>query len=179
LQEQALRRIDSLRREKHQARFLLLARKSTLAEQLETAAIGGSSETQAAEIRRAWGELPRLPGKTERALELRLDAAPTATETSLAEGRRLRDSLLLDLEIALEISSPESLAEARRARQLERLQRGFGSGQDGIQDAEALIVRWYATAATADEAQANRMEAILGRLSEWEAGGSRKGRQPR
>lgn len=179
LQERALRRIDSLRREKHQARFLLLARKSTLVEQLEAAAIAGSSETQAAEIRRAWGELPRLPGKTERALELRLDAAPTATETSLAEGRRLRDSLLLDLEIALEISSPESLAEARRARQLERLQRGFGSGQDGIQDAEALIVRWYATAATADEAQANRMEAILGRLSEWEAGGSRKGRQPR
>jgi hypothetical protein len=176
LQERVQRCVESLRREKHQGRFLQMARKSALAERLEAAAIAGNIEAEAAEVRKAWEEIPHLPGKAERVLAQRLEAAPAATGAALDQGRAARESMLLDLEIALELPSPEFLAESRRNRQLERLQRGFGSGAGKDQDFETMVAQWYATAAAPDAAQAQRIEAVVRRLAEREEAAGRKPR---
>ena len=68
--------------------------------------------------------------------------------------------MLLDLEILLALPSPEACAEARRRRQLERLQHRFGSGVRQSRDAEALLVHWYATPAAPDAALDQRMAAV-------------------
>ena len=176
LQERGQQRVESLRREKHQARFLQMARKSALAERLEAAAIAGNIGAEAAEVRKEWEEIGHLPGKAERVLAQRLEAAPAVTGAALDQGREARESMLLDLEIALELPSPESLAESRRTRQLERLQRGFGGGAGKDQDFETMVAQWYATAAAADAAQAQRIEAIVRRLAEREEAAGRKPR---
>jgi hypothetical protein len=47
-----------------------------------------------------------------KALQARLAAAPLATAAQLEKGRAERESLLLDLEVALGIPSPESVARS-------------------------------------------------------------------
>ncbi len=163
LMQQAEQRIEALRAEKHSARFDLMAQKAALAQRVESAAAGGG-ETQdlAAEVRQAWDSLDRLPGKAERALAERLAAAAAATPAALAQGRETREALLLDLEIALGLPSPEPYGEARRERQLGSLQHRFKGGEAQTQDPEDLVVRWYATAAAPDEGQEERMAGWCG-----------------
>jgi len=164
-------RIDSLRREKHQARFSVMAQKAALAERIEAAAAAGDPlETVVAEAHQSWEDLPHLPGKAERPLAERLANAPTATRERLEKGKEARDALLLDLEISLGIPSPEDWAEARRARQLERLQQHFGAGSDAESDAESMLAKWYAIPAFPDPAQEPRIQAIVARLAAAGAG---------
>ena len=165
LRRQAQERLDRLLHEKHGAHFALLAQKAALAEGVESAAAAMQPvEAVLAAAREAWNNLPRLPGKSEAPLAERLAKAPTVTASALAAGREAREALLLDLEIALGLPSPEAMAEARRRRQLEQLQNRFAADSRHAAAAEALLDRWYATAAVSDPALDQRIVAVTNRL---------------
>ena len=85
------------------------------------------------------------------------ESAPDARARGLAE----RDAMLLDLEIALELPTPDVHAAARRMRMLTRLQDRFKQGSVAPADPEALVAKWYAVAAAPDEGQAVRMAAVV------------------
>ncbi len=95
-------------------------------------------------------------------------AAPTADvpADALEKGKAERDAVLIDLEIALELATPESHAVARRARNLARLQDRFSKGITAQPEPEALVAKWYAIPAASDETQAARMAAVVARLLE-------------
>jgi exonuclease SbcC len=97
-----------------------------------------------------------MAGKTANVTDAPVDA--------LARGHAERDALLLDLEIALELPTPESHAAARRARNLVRLQDRFSKGTVAQPDPEALVAKWYAIVANPDEGQAARIAAVVERL---------------
>ena len=88
------------------------------------------------------------------------DAAPDALERGKAE----RDTLLLDLEIALDLPTPESHAAARRTRNLARLQERFSKTASAPLAPEDMVKKWYAIPAAADEGHAARMAAVVERL---------------
>ncbi|HWM41412.1 MAG TPA: hypothetical protein VNP36_03145 [Burkholderiales bacterium] len=159
----AERRVVQQKHEAHQGRFARLAARSALIERLEAAAAaGGVPEELSAEVAGAWKVLPPLGMDGEKALQARLAAAPRATAALLAKGRAERESLLLDLEVALGIPSPESAAAQRRERQLKALQERFKSRSAApAETPEATIARWYSIAASADAAQAGRVSAIV------------------
>jgi hypothetical protein len=165
LMQQAQRRMDRVLHEKHAARFALLAEKAALAESVETAAAAMQPvEPVMAAAREAWNALPRLTGKTESLLAERLANAPTVTATDLTAGRESREAMSLDLEITLGLPSPDALTEARRRRQLEHLQNRFSPDSRRAMAAEALLDRWYATAAAPDPALDRRMTAVTDKL---------------
>ena len=160
---EAERRVVQQKLETHRGRFERLAARSTLIEKLEAAATtGGLTDELAAEMALAWKALPPLGMDGEKALQARLAAAPQATAAKLERGRAERDAVLLDLEVALGIPSPESAAAQRRERQLRALQERFKSRSAApAETAEAAIARWYSIAAPADAAQAGRMTAVV------------------
>ncbi len=89
------------------------------------------------------------------------DAAPDALERGKAE----RDTLLLDLEIALDLPTPESHAAARRARNLAKLQERFSKKASSAPlEPEAMVKKWYEISAAEDASQASRMAAVVERL---------------
>jgi hypothetical protein len=163
---EAERRVVQQKHEAHRGRFARLAARSALIERLEAAAAaGGVPDELSAEVAGAWKALPPLGMDGEKALLARLTAASRATAAQLAQGRAERESLLLDLEVALGIPSPESVAAQRRERQLKALQERFKSrGAAPAETPEATVARWYSIAAPADTAQAGRMTAIVGAL---------------
>ncbi len=165
LQQQAQQRIERLRHEKHCTRFELLERKAAIAEGLEAAA-AAKVPPDLAGAKAAWDALPRLPGKSESMLAERLARAPGVKAPDLASGREVREALLLDLEIALGLPTPETCIEARRRRQLEHLQSRFGADSTNSPEAESLLLRWYATTATPDASLDRRMAAVKHRLLE-------------
>src|SRR5687767_1606910 len=157
------RRVVQQKHETHRGRFERLAERSRVIEGLEAAAAaGGVSEALAAEVAGAWAALPPLGMDGEKALQARLSAAPQVTVAQLDKGRVERESLLLDLEVALGIPSPESVAAQRRERQLKALQERFKSRSAApAETPEATVARWYSIAAPADAAQAKRMSAAV------------------
>jgi len=170
LQQQAQQLLDTLRNKKHLARFELLARRATLAERIEAAALAAEPlEAVVAEAKQAWDGLPQLPGKIENLLAQRFADASSVTHAVLASGRETREALLLDLEIALGLPSPETYAEARRKRQLERLQNRFGAAAPQSLEAETLLTQWYATAALPDAISDHRIAAVVRQLAEQTA----------
>jgi DNA repair protein SbcC/Rad50 len=157
----------ALRRDKHQARFALMAQKAALAQRVEAAAVAGApTQELVAEARQAWDALPHLPNNVDRLLADRLTQGTAATGEKLVQGQASRDAMLIDLEIAIGLPTPEALAESRRIRQLERLQNRFGGAVTQPQDPEMLVAKWYATAASADPAQELRIAAIVRKLLE-------------
>ncbi|MFA7270049.1 MAG: DUF349 domain-containing protein [Sterolibacterium sp.] len=165
--QRAEARLQSLQASKRRAPYQLMAQKMVLVEQIEGAAAQGVVvEALLQETQAAWQSLPRLPEKFEQPLTRRLAAAPGATVASLAEGRKLREEMLLDMEIALDLRSPDAHDESRRARQLQLLQQKFRKDQLPPVDLDQLIVSWHATAAVADREQQQRMARILQTLSE-------------
>ncbi|MDD5177261.1 MAG: hypothetical protein PHQ05_12655 [Sterolibacterium sp.] len=142
--------------------YELMAQKMAIAEQLESAAVSGISlENLILEAQATWRNLPRLPGKFEQALARRLADAPGAKAATLAEGLQVREGLLLDLEIALGLDSPDTQDASRRARHLELLQQRFRKSSSTEVDLDQLIIAWHATPAAVDEPQRQRMDAIL------------------
>ncbi len=167
LQQQAQQRLDALRNEKYRARFELLAQRAALAERVEAAALAGEPlDAVLAEAKQAWDGLPPLPHKTDGLLAKRFTEASRITREVLASGREAREALLLDLEIALGLPSPKAYAEARRERQLERLQNRFTAAAPQSLDAEELLAHWYATAALPDATSERRVAAVVSRLVE-------------
>jgi hypothetical protein len=174
LEQQARRRLDELRRDKYVADLDLLARKAALAERVEAAALAdGPVEEAISEVTQAWDGMPRLSGKTESLLAGRLQEAGSITSAKLAAGHEARETLLLDLEIALGLPSPEDCAEARRQRQLEQLQHHFGGTLPQGAEPERLLARWYATAALPDPAFEPRIATVVRRLAEQAVSGGR------
>jgi len=166
LEQQAEQRLDALRQERHRARYRSLASKAALVAGVEQAAAEGKPLTGIVEqAREAWEALPHLPGKLEGLLVDRLAAAPEATAAKLAAGHAVREALLLDLEISLDLPSPEACAEARRVRQMERLQAHFGAAAADVPDAEGMLAHWYATPAAADAGHEARVAAVMARLA--------------
>ena len=88
-------------------------------------------------------------------------AAAQASAATLDKGRAVREALLLDLELALDLPSPASASGARRARQLLKLQERFRPGNTESADAETLVQRWYATAARSDPEHDVRIAAVI------------------
>jgi hypothetical protein len=173
LQQHAQQRLDELRKAKYQKRLELLAQRAALAEHVEAAALaGGSIEAVVAEAEQAWNTLPPLPGNADSLLAQRFAGASAVTREGLAVGRKAREALLLDLEIALGLPSPEANATARRQRQLERLQSRFGTTSAQGSEPEGLLTRCYATAALPDAAFDRRIEVIVRLLVEQAASGS-------
>jgi hypothetical protein len=173
LQQQAQRRLDELRREKYRERLELLARRAALAERVEAAALAGEPiEAVIGEAKQAWNALPPLPGNSESLLAQRFAGAGGITRADLAAGNKTREALLLDLEIALGLPSPEADAAARRERQLERLQNRFAAAPAQGSEPEVLLARCYATAALPDAAFDRRIEVIVRLLAEQAAPGS-------
>ena len=160
---EAERHAAAQKHETHRGRFERLAARSALIERLEAAAAaGGVPEELSAQVAGAWKALPPLGMDGEKALQARLAAAPLATAAQLEKGRAERESLLLDLEVALAIPSPETVAAQRRERQLKALQERFKSRSAApAETPEATVARWYSIAASADGAQAARMAAIV------------------
>ena len=158
----AERRSLAQKNESHRARFERLAARSALIEKLEAAAAAGGVPDEISTEVAAWKALPPLGMDGEKALLARLAAAPQVTAAKLEKGRAERESMLLDLEVALGLPSPESVAAQRRERQLKALQERFKSRNAAAAETpEAMVARWYAIAAPADAAQAARMTAIV------------------
>jgi hypothetical protein len=167
LARRAADRVGELRNEQRSARFTGLARKAELARQVEEAAAAGGDAAQAlAQAREAWTALPALAADAERALAKRLDAASAASRDALNQGLARRAELLLDLELALDLPTPAAEANARRARQLERLKQRFAAGSGRDETPEQSVLRWYALAAAADAGQDARMAAVVRALVE-------------
>jgi hypothetical protein len=167
LQQKVRQRIDELRREKRLARYAVLAQKSALVARVEAAAAAGQpTENLAAEVAAELDKLQKLSGEAERAIAERLAGATTATEATLAAGRKLRDEVLLDLEIALGLPTPPGYQDQRRARQLGKLQAHFGHGSSATLNAEQLFLRYYATPAATDGAQEERIAPVMRKLME-------------
>lgn len=167
LQQKARQRMDELRREKRLARYAVLAQKSALVARIEAAAASGQpAEGPLAEVTAEMEKLQKLSGETERAIAERLAAAASATESALAAGQKLRDELLLDLEIALSLPTPAAQQDQRRARQLGKLQQHFGHGSSAAMNAEQLFLRYYATPAPTDGNQEERMAPVMRKLME-------------
>ena len=95
--------------------------------------------------------------------EMAQKAAPVADAPvdALEKGKAERDALLLDLEIALDLPTPEAYTIARRTRNLTRLQERFSKGAATTRDPEAMVAKWYAIPAAADEAQSARLAAVV------------------
>jgi hypothetical protein len=162
LQQQAQRRLDAQRHEKYRARLELMARKAALVDRVEAAALAAEPLTLVMDaVKQAWNALPPLPGKTEDLLARRCTEAGNVTRAALAAGRETREALLLDLEIALDLPSPEDCAEVRRERQLERLQNRFGAVSEQVSEPEEMLARWHATAALPEAAFDQRIAAIV------------------
>ena len=158
----AERRAITQKNETHRGRFERLAARSALVEKLEAAAAAGAvPEALSTQVADAWKALPPLGMEGEKALQARLAAAPKATTVQLEKGRAERESLLLDLEVALGIPSPESVAAQRRERQLRALQERFKARAAAPETPEETVVRWYSIPAAEDAAQAGRMAAIV------------------
>jgi exonuclease SbcC len=160
---EAEHRAAAQKHETHRGRFERLAVRSALIERLEAAAAaGGVPEELASQVAGAWKALPPLGMDGEKALQARLACAPRATAAQLKKGHAERESLLLDLEVALGIPSPESVAAQRRERQLKALQERFKSRSAvRAETPEATVARWYSIAASADTTQAERMSTIV------------------
>lgn len=162
---EALQRVEAhlqaLQTSKRQAPYQLLAQKLALIEQVESAAAAGADvAARLSEAQETWKTLPRLSAKLEQPLARRLAAAPGAAATGLAEGGKLREGLLLDLEIALGLRS-DAHDESRRNRNLQLLQQKFRRDQPPPVDLEKLVAYWHATAAAPDALQQQRMALIL------------------
>jgi hypothetical protein len=180
LQQHAQRRLDELRREERREHLELLAQKAALAERVEAAAIaGGPLEAVIAEAKQAWDALPPLPADIGSQLAQRFAAAGGITRADLDAGRETREILLVDLEIALGLPSPETCTTVRRERQLERLQNRFGGIAAQGLEPEALLARCYATAALPDAACAQRIEVIVRLLAEQAVPANGTSMQPR
>lgn len=160
---EAERRAVAQKNEAHRGRFDRLAARSALIDKLEAAAAaGGVPQALSTEVAAAWKALPPLGMDGEKALQARLAAAPQATSAQLEKGRAEREGLLLDLEVALGIPSPESVAAQRRERQLKALQERFKSRSAArAETPEATVARWYSIAASPDGTQAARMTALV------------------
>ena len=89
-----------------------------------------------------------------------------ADPEALDAGRKARQSLLIDLEIALDLPTPEEFAPDRRQRQLERLRNRFQGERQQRPQAEELLAKWHATGALPDEAMNRRVAAVVRRLLE-------------
>ncbi len=167
LRQQAQTRLDQAHRKQRLANYELLARKAALAAQVEAAVLADHPPDAAlAKVRQTWDSLPPLHDHGERLLAERLAQATAITPSALAAGRETRAALLLDLEIALGLPSPEIHAEARRERQLERLRNRFTSEGAALLEPDALLIRCYATAAEPDPDHDQRLEAVGRHLAE-------------
>ena len=173
LQQQAQRRLDELSKEKCRERLELLAQRAALAQRVEAAALaGGPIEVVVAEAKQVWDALPPLSGDAGGLFARRFAAAGGITRENLAAGHETQGTLLLDLEIALGLPSPETCAAARRERQLERLQNRFGAAAGHVAEPEVLLAHYYATAALPDAALDRRIKQIVRLLAEQAAAGS-------
>ncbi len=123
-------------------------------------------EEQEIELLRKARHANRFALMAEKAARADPSVNPSVAAVALEQGRARRAALLIDLEIALELPTPETDAAARRARSLVRLQDRFRGNSTAPQDPEAMVAQWYAVAAMPDAEQTMRMAAIVQRLLE-------------
>jgi hypothetical protein len=114
----------------------------------------------------------RLDGHRARLDALRRPAPDAAVpdEAARAQGHQERESLLLDLEIALDLASPPECQDARRRRQLEKLQNRFRGGTAQHLDAEQLLAHCYAASGSPDARQEQRLSAAAEKILAQQVG---------
>ena len=166
LKRKAEREAALSQKERYAGRFALMAQKAALAEPVETAAAGGEpAEALLAAAHQAWEGLARLQGSADRLLRGRLDATVCARAESLANGRAAR-AMLIDLEIALELPTPESDAPAARAFPEQAAGAFSRRGSSAVTlEPEAMVVQWYGIAATPDAVKAHAWRRSCGACS--------------
>ena len=123
-------------------------------------------EEQEIELQRKATHANRFALMAQKAARADPSVNPSVAAEALEQGRARRAALLIDLEIALELPTPETDAAARRARSLVRLQDRFRGNSAAPQDPEAMVAQWYAVAAMPDAEQTTRMAAVVQRLLE-------------
>lgn len=136
---------------------------------------GGSGDAPDAQDRRARELLQRAQQRTASLRQAAYRAQLTALarpgaaavdddEAALAAGRRAREDLLLELEMALDLPSPPSSADARRRRQVALLQARFRGGAAAAGTPEELLGRLQAIGAPVDAQIERRIDAVVERL---------------
>ena len=166
LQQQAQQILAAQSEAKYRAHYELLALKASLAGRVEAAALALQPlDTILGEARQAWDGLQSLPGKEENLLARRFAAAGDLTPATAEANRAALATLLLDLEIALGLPSPQPYAQARRERQLARLQNRFGATASQSDDASALLVQAYAMSVPPDTDFEQRIAAAVQNLT--------------
>lgn len=164
--QQAEVMILELRSARHHEIFALMARKGAWADELESIVLaGGDVEAAMHRIEADWRHAHVLPGDLEKKLHERLKRAPAITDEELKEGHSLRAELLVELEILLDLPTPPAFSDIRQKRQLEWLQTSFHGFQDPAV-MQSRVGTWYATAASVDTEQMERMAIITERLAE-------------
>ncbi|MCC7516790.1 MAG: DUF349 domain-containing protein, partial [Pseudomonadales bacterium] len=130
----------------HQQQLFELARRAQLCAAVETTPDTSSLER----INTEWQQLA-LPADWERAIQQRKQRAVAAAQDQqaldyAANEQQLRQ-LCIELEILLDLESPEEDRQHRREYQLQKLQQGLhaASGSSITEKREQLQVRWYGT----------------------------------
>ncbi|HSC74937.1 MAG TPA: DUF349 domain-containing protein [Pseudomonadales bacterium] len=140
----------------HQLQLQELARRAQLCRQLETQA----SEMAITACQEQWQQ-QSLPADWERAIEQRRQQALAAAQNGQkpdyhANEQTLRE-LCIELEILLDVETPEEDRQRRRGFQLRKLQQGLGQAAASHRTAllEQLLVQWYCASPATTDVQNN------------------------
>ena len=130
----------------------------------------GAAATQAS-VRERWVALPPVGAAWERALEARRDEAARALAgdarargeyvARIEESAATRRDALLELEITLELPSPDELHAQRLALQVKHLRDRFKRSASAEAGADEVLLAWAASPGVASEGDRSRCERIV------------------
>jgi exonuclease SbcC len=159
--------LSGISKRQHASQLQELARRAQLCAQLETAPDDSSIDA----IQTQWQQ-QNLPPEWEQAIEKRRQQALAAAQDGSQpdyEGneQRLRE-LCIELEILLDVETPEEDRQHRRNYQLRRLQQGLGqTAGNQPEKLEQLQVQWHCASPASPAVQSGlqaRFDAVLKRV---------------
>ena len=148
----------SKRQREHQ--WQLLAQQAALCATLEQTA----TAAKLSELASQW-QPEALPAEWQSALQTRWESAcalaegrltPAEQETLWRENEKIRRTLLIELEILLDVDTPEEDRQQRREYQIQRLAQGIGqTGAARSNTRERLLAQWHCCGSAAATVQAS------------------------
>jgi hypothetical protein len=153
-----------------------LAAKERLCEELDAMVVahaGPVADAAATTIPERWAALPPLSPAWEKPMLARRDAAlralaeqdaAVAHVSRVEQGNRARAEVLLELEIALGLDSPQELQAQRLALQVKQLRQRFQSAGSGGTARERLVA-WCAEPGVADARERQRSEKVFAAIA--------------
>lgn len=141
------------------------------------------ASTRSAAAQERWTALPALPAAWEQKMIARRDAALRAVSDAAAagaylerieEGGALRRERLLELELLLDLDSPEEFQPQRRTLQLKQLRERFrGEVVAGADTAGEHLLAWCAHPGIADVLDRQRCERVFSKIEKLRPGSGR------